>query len=215
MKKFIAIAAACIATGAGATGAPPIKVYQPEHHHDQEKTHHHAHSTRSHHAQAAHAGANSNSRSSARTHSSSSAVASAAPSSASATTSDANNSRNTLSYQAERAPVSTAYAPSINPTVNCSAVLSGGAQGVGFGLSVGGSKIDERCQREELAKTVAQLGDFQTAHEILCEDSTYRAARARVGRPCAPIRVTEEEKRVYSGADPIVRARLGLPPLKN
>lgn len=207
MKKFIAIAAACIAVNAGATTGAPYKTYKHDHPH-------HSHHTRHAPRPSDHAAASANSAANARSRAESVAVATAAPSSAVNSTSDANNSQNTFSYQAERAPVATAYAPSINPTVNCAAVLSGGAQGVGFGLSVGGSKIDERCQREELAKTAAQLGDFQTAHEILCEDSTYRAARARVGRPCAPIRVAEEERRVYSGSDPIVRRRLGMPDVR-
>lgn len=118
-----------------------------------------------------------------------------------------------VQYQS-RHTASTAYAPSIPPTVNCAGSLAAGAQGTGFGLSFGGSHIDPECQRQELAKTAYAMGDRAAAEEILCDSETYRNARRRAGRPCATVQVTPEEAAVYSGTDPIVRRRLGMPELR-
>jgi hypothetical protein len=123
------------------------------------------------------------------------------------------SSSHSVSVVAPRS-VASAYAPSINPTTNCAGSVAGGAQGAGFGISLGGSTADLECQRQELAKTAYVFGDEKTAEEILCDNGMYRAARKRTGRPCAKVEVTAEEAAVYSGNDPIVRQRLGMPALR-
>jgi hypothetical protein len=126
----------------------------------------------------------------------------------SAATADSNNADQYVTYSNPRNPASTAFAPSIQPTVNCAGSIGLGGQGASFGLSVGGTHIDPKCQRQELAKTALGFGDKATAEEILCGDDDYYAARKRAGRPCAK---DPEEKNVgYTGNDPIVRRRLGL-----
>jgi hypothetical protein len=132
-------------------------------------------------------------------------------------------------YEAARIPVATAYAPNIAPTAVCMGSSSIGGQGVTFGISMGTSWTDENCMLLEQVRTVAAvLGDKEVAAEMMCEVKAYAAARARAGKPCgvtktaaaAPQQVvatrepTEAEKKArYTGSDPIVRARLGLPPL--
>lgn len=124
-----------------------------------------------------------------------------------------NGGASSVHYSAERT-VSGAYAPSILPTAPCSTAVGGGAQGTGFGLSLGGSGTNAECERQELAKTAWSLGDRATAEEILCDSQPYREARRRSGRPCAKVVVTEEEAKVYAGTDPVVRYRHGMPPLR-
>lgn len=130
-----------------------------------------------------------------------------------ATTADSNNSTQVINQNSGRRPVSSAMAPTILPTAPCTGGVAVGAQGAGFGLSLGGSSRYEDCMRQEKAKTVFGFGDAETAEEIMCDDADYRHARARTGRPCATREVTAEEAKVYSGTDPVVRARLGLQPL--
>lgn len=121
-------------------------------------------------------------------------------------------------------PVATAYAPNIAPTAVCMGASSAGVQGMSFGLSLGSSWTDSNCMFLEKVRTVAvAMNDLSTAAEMMCGDEQYREARARTGHPCgstaalassAPVNYTPQQERsgiVYT--DPIIRARLGLPPL--
>lgn len=99
--------------------------------------------------------------------------------------------------------------------MSCAGSSAIGAQGASFGLSLGGSRVDEECVRQELAKTAYVFGDKATAEEIMCDNASYRQARARTNRPCASVVVTAEDSKVYSGTDPIVRARHNMPALRD
>ena len=142
-----------------------------------------------------------------------------------------NNSNQTVtvqgdSYEAARIPVSTAYAPNIMPTAVCMGSSSGGVQGASFGVSIGSSWTDDNCMLLEQVRTVAAvIGDRETAQEMMCDVAAYANARARTGKPCAgdvkpflTATVTQPATKAeaaagYAGNDPIVRKRLGLPPL--
>lgn len=63
---------------------------------------------------------------------------------------------------------SSAYAPSMSPSAMCLGVASGGAQGVGFGLSLGKSYESKQCNQRELARMFAQMGRMDSAMEVLC-----------------------------------------------
>lgn len=131
-----------------------------------------------------------------------------------------------VSYQAAKIPVATAYAPNIAPTALCMGSTSAGGQGMSFGFSVGTSWTDENCVLLEQVRTVAAvLGDRETAAEMLMGIPAYAEARARLSAKRqgsqAPVKVAEIP--VGAGVanlarieytDPIIRARLGLPPLK-
>lgn len=133
----------------------------------------------------------------------------------------------TVTYQAqERNPVGTAWAPNISPTALCALGVSGGAQGVSFGLSFGKAYIDDNCQLlEQIRATATVLGDRATAAEMMCDVPSYKAARARAGKPCAgakaaataaPVRAASSDGEglakpaTYQGNDPIVMRRLGI-----
>lgn len=157
----------------------------------------------------------------------------------SASTANANNSAqsvtvhgDTVSYAAqERNPVSTAYAPSIAPTAPCMGSTSGGAQGVGFGFSIGSTWTDDNCVLlEQVRATAIVLGDRETAAEMMTSVPAYAAARQRIAdrkagkadSKAAPVTSANyaEVKPApaakagsYTESDPIVRRRLGLPPL--
>ena len=130
-------------------------------------------------------------------------------------------------YEAYRIPVATAYAPNIAPTAVCMGSSSGGVQTQIVGVSLGTSWTDDNCMLLEQVRTVAAvLNDRETASEMMCDVAAYAAARERAGKPCgnviktaqATITTTAATKPVprssrYEGNDPIVRKRLGLPPL--
>lgn len=143
-------------------------------------------------------------------------------------TSNSNNASQSVTVNGDtfeaqaRNPVSTAYAPTIMPTAPCMGSTSGGAQGVGFGFSIGGTWIDENCQLLEQARAVSNLGERAVAIEMLNSIPAVSAARKRLADKksgSTPAAVVIDEPRAasrsgYAGNDPIVRARLGLPPLK-
>lgn len=125
-------------------------------------------------------------------------------------------------YEAQaRNPVNTAYAPSIAPTALCALGVSGGAQGVSFGLSFGKSYTDENCVLlEQIRATATVLGDRATAAEMMCDLPSYKAARARAGKPCGQPAAPATKPAVsaaapaptavsgYTGNDPYVLKRL-------
>lgn len=131
------------------------------------------------------------------------------------------------SYHAARNAVATAYAPGVQPTALCALGLSGGAQGLTFGLSVGTSYIDENCQKlEQVRATATVLGDRVTAAEMMCDVPSYKAARELLGRPCGGVKaaasttpanseIAAKKAAVgYQGNDEIVLRRLNIVPAK-
>lgn len=86
-------------------------------------------------------------------------------------TDNTNNASQAVTVDAshtEKFPVSSAYAPSMSPSSICMGVASGGAQGVGFGLSLGKSYESKQCNQRELARMFAQMGRMDSAMEVLC-----------------------------------------------
>jgi hypothetical protein len=59
-------------------------------------------------------------------------------------------------------------APSAHPTAPCRIAISAGGSGIGFGLSVGGSVLDEDCNKRELSRSFQNLGEGEAALAILC-----------------------------------------------
>lgn len=104
-------------------------------------------------------------------------------------TKNANNSKQTtnvtvqgdnVNYEAQkRNPVSSAYAPANFPTATCMGSTSGGAQGIGFGVSFGTSWKDENCMKLEQIRAVGSvLGDRDSAAAMMCEFPAYAKVRA-------------------------------------
>jgi hypothetical protein len=83
---------------------------------------------------------------------------------ATAQNSDSGNSSNdyssTTQVDASKIPVSTAYAPSVFPTVTCFKGFGAGVQTMPVGASFGGGKIDENCAILEAAGRARNLLTF-------------------------------------------------------
>jgi hypothetical protein len=75
---------------------------------------------------------------------------------------------------------------------------SAGAQGPGFGVSVGSTWTDKGCDRRYNAQTLVQLGAAKAALALMCQDESVRAAMATAGTPCSGTPVAE------ATMDPIV-----------
>lgn len=131
-------------------------------------------------------------------------------------------------YEAARIPVATAYAaPLAASNGTCMGSSSVGGQGVGFGISIGSTWNDESCDMRYDAEALRLAGMPAAALARLCQKAEIAQAMAAAGTACpaknvvatAPVQVaqraaTEQEKAVgYTGTDPVVRKRLGLPPL--
>ena len=79
------------------------------------------------------------------------------------------------------------YAPALTTTLTetCMGSSSGGASGMGWGVSLGTSWRDGECVRRLDAREVEQLlGDREAARAILCGGKDVYDAYQAVGRPC-------------------------------
>lgn len=159
-------------------------------------------------------------------------------SSASNSNSNANSGNNSAQavtvqgdhYEAARIPVATAYAaPLVAGTGTCMGSTTVGGQGMTIGISVGSTWEDHGCTMRSNAATLYSLGQQKAAVALLCQDKSIAQAMKAAGTTCpgseskaAPaVAMAPEHKATpaeaaagYTGTDPIVRARLGLPPLK-
>lgn len=89
-------------------------------------------------------------------------------------------------YDTPKIPVSTAYAPNIAPTAMCMGAFSASVQAHFIGIAGGSSFTDDNCVKLEQVRTIgAVLGDKELAAEIMCDFPAVKAARERLGRPCA------------------------------
>lgn len=88
---------------------------------------------------------NSNSNSNQNNNSSNSTSSSTSSASNNGNGNGNNSNDSVTNIQAPKIPVQTAYAPLVAPTVQCFKGISGGAQTMAFGMSLGGGKIDENC----------------------------------------------------------------------
>jgi len=82
------------------------------------------------------------------------------------------------------------FAPGLTAGLNtCAGSYSAGVAVAGFGLTGGGTTVDQGCERRNMAALLGQMGEGDAAREVLCEDEVVRGAFARVGRPCISDRV--------------------------
>lgn len=128
-------------------------------------------------------------------------------------------------YQAqERNPVSTAYAaPLAASNGTCMGSSSIGGQGASLGLSFGTTWTDSGCDARYDATALVQAGQPKAAIARLCLKAEIAQAMKDAGTPC-PGSAGQTKKADGEGfsapqvaqnyQDPIIRARLGLPPLK-
>ena len=122
-------------------------------------------------------------------------------------------------YQAAKIPVATAYAPNIAPTAVCMGSTTAGGQGMSFGVSFGTSWTDSNCMLLEQVRTVSVvLGQKDVAAEMMMAVPAYAEAVNRLKGKVAPAVHAEmgagiERLPRVEYQDPIIRSRLGLPPL--
>lgn len=97
-----------------------------------------------------------------------------------------------VSINNPRQPVNTAVAAALTASPEaCMGSTSIGAQGVGFGLSIGSTWENDNCQARMDAKTLQALGYDAAARARLCMVEAYRIAFATVGQAC-PTVATED-----------------------
>jgi hypothetical protein len=133
----------------------------------------------------------------------------------------------------ERNPVATAYAaPLTSSNGTCMGSSSAGGQGSAFGLSIGTTWTDANCDIRYDAIALREAGLADAAKFRLCQKPDLRKAIEASGGSCEPRKTASAAPPVVVGTgnssgvgsggtgstvsqyqDPIIRARLGLPPL--
>jgi hypothetical protein len=91
--------------------------------------------------------------------------------------SSSNSGGNTLSStynQVHQAPA--VFAPNSYPTAPCRVAASGGASWLTGGVSIGGSKMDNECDKRETARSFALLGQRDAACKILLRTKAAKDA---------------------------------------
>jgi hypothetical protein len=89
------------------------------------------------------------------------------------------------------------YAPALAAAGSevCLGSVSAGGAAAGFGLTVGGTIVDQECQLRMNARTLATLGYNVAAREEMCIDPQVRAAMLAAGTPCAADRAAPAQAR--------------------
>lgn len=126
----------------------------------------------------------------------------------------------TIEAQA-RNPVGTAYAaPLTVSNGTCLGSASGGLQTVGVGVSFGSTKMDEGCNARYDSLYLNALGLRSAAIARLCQVEANAKAIESTGGVCpkgaavsAPAATNDDTAAQAKYTDPIIRQRLGLPPL--
>lgn len=85
------------------------------------------------------------------------------------------NAQNTTINQNYNAPKQYRNAPSMNaymgtPGINCASVYSLAVSGPGLGIGGGFSGESDTCNRREAARVLTQMGEQDTAMEVMCQD---------------------------------------------
>ncbi len=120
-----------------------------------------------------------------------------------------------------RNPVATAYSgPLTASNGTCMGSSSAGAQGVGFGVSIGSTWTDSSCDMRYDAQALVAAGMAKAALARLCQKPEIARAMESAGTACPQAKQTNvgtvKAEAVISGTgaytDPIIRSRLNLPP---
>jgi hypothetical protein len=99
---------------------------------------------------------------------------------------------NTTYKQVRQAPM--AYAPDAYPSAPCRVSGSAGVSSPVGGVSLGGSKMDNECDKRETARAFALLGNQEAAAKILCETKAAKAAHLTMDDclKMAPVQIKDE-----------------------
>lgn len=90
--------------------------------------------------------------------------------------------------------------PSLTTTLTdtCMGSTSGGVTVAGFGISGGGTWVDQECVNRLNARELRTLGEdgLAAAKEVMCENKVVRAAYQKVGKPCVGDAVSANSAKV-------------------
>ena len=105
-------------------------------------------------------------------------------------TANANNSSVSVTgdtFQAQpRNPVATAYAAPLTAGFDtCMGSSTAGAQGIGFGISLGSTWTDANCVRLKNARELAAIGYRTASVQLMCQNADIARAMTAAGTPCA------------------------------
>lgn len=128
----------------------------------------------------------------------------------------------------DRNPVATAYAaPLTAANGTCMGSSSGGGQGAAIGISFATTWTDNNCDIRYDAAALTAAGKGNAAIARLCQKAEIKDAMEAAGTPCPNKGTAKRAEAILNGAtvasvevtpvsyqDPIIRSRLGLPPLK-
>lgn len=129
------------------------------------------------------------------------------------------------SYRVKNVP--SVLAPSLTATLSdtCMGSVSAGISAVGFGVTGGTTMVDEACVRRLDSREFRAMGMNDVALALLCQGDANRKAIEATGRSCpgeAPKQQATATTYSVTASpsteqytDPIIRRRLGLPPLPN
>lgn len=102
------------------------------------------------------------------------------------------------------------YAPGLAAAGSevCLGSLSAGGAAAGFGVTVGGTMVDQECQLRMNARTLATLGYAAAAREEMCVDPQVRAAMLAAGTPCAADRAPQQARAEYDAPASLAAANV-------
>lgn len=95
----------------------------------------------------------------------------------------------------------------------CMGSASGSVNAPGFGVSLGKTYTDANCVMLKNSRELWNMGMKAAALALMCTDEANRTALELTGYEC-PQTTKARENKNEQYTDPIVRHRLGLPPLK-
>ncbi len=107
-------------------------------------------------------------------------------------------------------------APLTSSNDTCMGSTSGSVNVAGFGAGLGTTWTDQNCKMLKNSRELWNMGMKAAALALMCTDAANREALELTGFKC-PTRKPEQQVVQGNGeryTDPIVRARLGLPPLQ-
>ena len=95
---------------------------------------------------------------------------------------------------------------------------SGSANGPGFGVSIGSTWADNNCKMLKNSRELWNMGMKAAALALMCTDPANKDALELTGFVCPQTAKAKQAAQTQAQSnekytDPIVRARLGLPPL--
>lgn len=105
--------------------------------------------------------------------------------------------------------------PLVSSNDTCMGSTSGSVNVAGFGAGLGTTWTDQNCKMLKNSRELWNMGMKAAALALMCTDASNREALELTGFKC-PTRKPEQQVVQSNGeryTDPIVRSRLGLPPL--